>query len=57
MERFMVNGILSGEIICRIGIAMMGLSVFSGIFCMILFGVTGRRLKERLTKEYGRPYK
>ncbi len=39
------------------GIAVMTVSVGIGIFCMVLFTLTGRRLKKKLEEEYGKPQK
>ncbi len=37
------------------GIAVMAISVVTGIISMALFMVTGRKLKKKLEKEYGKP--
>lgn len=46
-----------GELLLWGGIAAMGAAVGIGFLCIIIFLVTGRKLKERLEAEYGRPQK
>ncbi len=47
---------LSGsELLLWGGIGVMAVSVGLGIVCMVLTFFTGRRLKKKLEKEYGKP--
>lgn len=47
---------LSGsELLFYGGIAMMGISLVLIIIFAIAFGCTGRKLKEKLEQEYGKP--
>lgn len=49
-------GNLSGsELFFYGGILIMILSAAAGLICTTVFSVTGRRLKEQLEKEYGKP--
>lgn len=49
-------GNLSGsELLFYGGILAMVLSVAAGLICITVFSITGRRLKEQLEKEYGKP--
>lgn len=48
-------GAISGECLFECGIAVMGIAVSAGILCLIIFQITGRRLKRQLEKEYGKP--
>lgn len=36
------------------GFAAMGAAVILGIICALVFGRTGRKLKKKLTEEYGK---
>ncbi len=46
-----------GELLLWGGIAAMGAAVGIEFLCMIIFLVTGRKLKARLEAEYGRQQK
>ncbi len=36
------------------GIGIMALSALSGVFCLVLFLITGRILKRKLEEDYGK---
>ncbi len=37
------------------GIALMVLAVLVGLGCIVVFGITGRKIRNKLEKEYGKP--
>lgn len=37
------------------GIALMVLAVLVGLGCIVVFGITGREIRNKLEKEYGKP--
>ena len=37
------------------GIALMVLAVLVGLGCIVVFGITGRKIRNILEKEYGKP--
>jgi len=39
------------------GIAVMAFVVVMAVICCIVFSISGKRLKKKLEKEYGKPYK
>ncbi|MBR1476551.1 MAG: hypothetical protein IJ608_01125 [Lachnospiraceae bacterium] len=39
------------------GISLMVLAIVLAVLCIIVFSITGKRIKKRLTKEYGEPEK
>ena len=43
------------ELILYGGIAAMVLSGILALLCITVFSITGRKLKEQLEKEYGKP--
>ncbi len=55
-ERMMLK-LSMGELLLWGGIAAMGAAVGIEFLCMIIFLVTGRKLKARLEAEYGRQQK
>lgn len=48
-------GILKGELLLYGGLGAITLAVLGALLCTIIFFFTGRRLKEKLEKEYGKP--
>lgn len=47
---------LSGsELLFWVGIVLMAAAVVSSVACIILFCVTGWRLRRKLEEEYGKP--
>lgn len=42
-----------GEWLFLGGIAVMGIAIAAGILSLVIFRITGRRLKKKLEKEYG----
>ena len=41
------------EILMYSGIALMGASLLCGVVSIVVFSVTGRRIREKLNREYG----
>ena len=52
-----MNQLTSSEIIMYIGIAVMIAAIVSAVICAVVFHITGKNLKNKLTKEYGAPYR
>lgn len=48
---------VSSEALFWGGIALMGAAFFLMIVCIIVFLITGRKLKARLEEEYGKQYR
>lgn len=48
-------GLSSSEIIFYGGITVMAATCVLAVICIIVFTLTGKRLKERLEQEYGKP--
>ncbi len=46
---------ISGEWLFWAGIAVMGIAAAGGVLCLVVFRLTGRKLKKQLEKEYGEP--
>lgn len=49
--------LISSEMLFYSGIVMMAAAVFLSVICILLFYIRGKRLKDRLLEEYGKPYK
>lgn len=50
-----MTGVSVGEWLLFGGIGVMAVAAAAGAGCMILFRITGRRLREKLEQEYGKP--
>lgn len=48
-------GLSESELLLYGGIAVMIVTVVLSVICTILFWVTGRKIKRKLTEEYGKP--
>jgi len=48
--------LLNCEELFRFGLIFMGATVILMIICIVLFFVSGRRIKKVLEEEYGEPY-
>ena len=49
--------IQNSELLFYGGILIMAIAVIVMIISLIIFHITGRRIKKRLEEEYGKPYK
>ena len=49
-----MSGISQIEIWLYIGVALLILAVITGIFSVLIYSVTGRKLRRTLEKEYGK---
>lgn len=49
-------GLSGSESLFYGGIAVMAAAVAAGILCAVIFHMTGRKLKQKLEQEYGKPY-
>ena len=54
-RRAMTGLNIYGEWLFLGGIAVMGIAAAAGILCLVIFRITGCRLKKKLEKEYGNP--
>lgn len=54
-KRWKMLNLSQSQLLLWGGIAVMAISVVTGIISMALFMVTGRKLKKKLEKEYGKP--
>lgn len=52
-----MNGLSQSETLMYIGIAVMVLACILAVASIIIFTITGRKIKRKLNKEYGEPYK
>lgn len=52
-RRAMTGLNIYGEWLFLGGIAVMGIAIAAGILSLVIFRITGRRLKKKLEKEYG----
>lgn len=50
-------GLSQSELLCFLGIGMLLLALLIGIINIAVFRITGRKLKEKLEIEYGKPWK
>lgn len=48
-----MSNLSGGEIFFYGGIAVMALAVLAAIAALVIFSVTGRRLRQKLTEEFG----
>lgn len=39
------------------GIAAMAAAVLMAVLCIVVFCITGKRIKKKLIREYGEPYR
>lgn len=51
-----MQGLSGSEILLLAGIVLMAVATIGAIACMVVFKLTGRKLRERLEKEYGKPW-
>lgn len=51
-----MNELVFGKLLLYIGIAVMLTAVAGGLICILVFTITGRKLKVKLEKEYGKQY-
>lgn len=49
-------GLSGSELLFLGGIAVMALAVLSGFISVVVFRFTGRNLREKLEREYGKPW-
>ncbi len=47
----------NSELLFYGGILVMGIAVIIMLISLVIFHITGRRIKKRLEEEYGKPYK
>lgn len=45
------------EILMYSGMALMGATLLCGIVSLVVFSVTGRRIMEKLNREYGKKHR
>ncbi len=48
-------GLSGSELLFYSGIVVMVVSAVLAVICVVLFVVTGRKLKKKLEEEYGKP--
>lgn len=49
-------GLSVSELLSLIGIVFMAAASMTAIICVVVFTLTGRKLRERLEQEYGKPW-
>lgn len=50
-----MNSLLSSDLLFYGGMAIMLVALAAGAICAVIFCITGRRLKQKLEQEYGKP--
>lgn len=48
-------GLSGSELLFYGGLATMGAAVAAALLCIVIFRVSGRKLKKKLEQEYGKP--
>lgn len=49
-------GLSGSDILFLTGIVFMAAASMTAIICVVVFTLTGRKLRERLEQEYGKPW-
>ena len=57
IEENVLASLLTSEILFYGGIAAMAAAVLMTVLCIVVFCITGKRIKKKLIREYGEPYR
>lgn len=50
-----MSGLSGSELLFYGGLAAMGAAAAGALLCIVIFRVSGRKLKKKLEQEYGKP--
>ena len=50
-----MSGLSGSEVLFYGGLAAMGAAAAGALLCIVIFRVSGRKLKKKLEQEYGKP--
>ncbi len=57
IQEKIMESLLTSENLFYGGIAAMAAAVLMTVLCIVVFCITGKRIKKKLIREYGEPYR